>query len=143
MPQAAERKLVVTEVGRHRTSGHDEAVVGEGGPGTAELGGRDRARRRIDGLHLAQDHPERRMVTQHIADGRGDLTLREDPRGHLVEQGLEQMMIGAIDQSDPDRYPAQRLGGKQSAEPAADDHHVVAGVFRCRAHRNLATTSST
>jgi hypothetical protein len=45
------------------------------------------------------------MVAQDIADGGGDLAFRQDPGGHLIEQGLEEMMVGAIDQGYPDRRP--------------------------------------
>ena len=62
---------------------------------------------------------------QHLADRRGDLALGEDAGRHLVEQRLEQVVRGAVDQRDLDRRAPQRLGGEQPAEPRSDDHHAV------------------
>ncbi len=44
-------------------------------------------------------------------------------RGNLIEQGLKQMVIAAIDQDDLDRRSIERLGGAEAAEPPADDNH--------------------
>ena len=76
-------------------------------------------------LHLAQDHAQRRVVAQHVADGGGDLALGEDPGGHLVEQGLEEVVVGPVDQGDADRRPLEGPGGEEAAEAAADDDDVV------------------
>ena len=106
-PQSSIAVVVMTEVRSHRAAGHNEAVIRNRCPVAAELGGRDGPRDRIDGVHLAQHHPERRMMPQDVADRRGDLAFREDAGGHLVEQGLEQMVVGAIDHGDPHRNPPQ------------------------------------
>ena len=83
-------------------------------------------------------------VVQDVADGRGDLALGQDARGHLVQQRLEEMMVRAVDDGDAHRFALERPRGEEPAEATADDHHVVAAVGRQgRAHRNRATTSST
>ena len=84
------------------------------------------------------------MVAEHIPDGRSDLPLRKDARGHLIEQWLEEVVVGAIDQGDAHRCPAQRLGRKQAPEATPDDHHMVAGVVRSGIHgdRSRANCSS-
>ena len=74
-----------------------------------------------------------------------DLPFGEDARRHLVEQRLEEVVVGAVDDRDPDRLAAERPGGEEAAEAAADDHDVVAGVGAgagaCSQHRS--TTVST
>ena len=48
-----------------------------------------------------------------------DLAFGEDPRGNLIQEGLEQMVVGSIDQCDFDsagRAP-QGLSGEEPAEP--------------------------
>ena len=80
---------------------------------------------RIDVLHLAQDDAHGGVVAEDVADSRGDLPFREDAGRHLVEQGLEEVVVGAVDQRDPDRCPPQGLGGEEAAEARADDHHMV------------------
>ena len=60
------------------------------------------------------------VVAQHVADGRRDLPLREDAGGHLVQQRLEEVMVGAVDQRDPHRGPLQRpwrQRGRRSRDP--------------------------
>ncbi len=57
---------------------------------------------------------------------------REHPGGDLVEQRLEEVVVGAIHHHHLDRRAAQRLGGEQAAEPAADDHDAVHGSDRRR-----------
>ena len=73
----------------------------------------------VDVLHLAQDHAQRRIVAEDVADGRCDLALREDPGGHLVEQGLEEVVVGPVDEGDPHRRPLEGPGGEEAAEAAS------------------------
>ena len=46
------------------------------------------------------------------------------PASHLVEQRLEQVMVGAVDERDLDLGARQRTHRRQAAEAAADDHHA-------------------
>ena len=108
-------EVVVTEVRGHRPSGHDEAVVADGDR-VVELGDGELASGRIDVLHLAQDDAHGVVVAEDVADSRGDLTFRKDPGGHLIEEWLEEMVIGAVNQGDPHRYPPEGLGGEQATE---------------------------
>ena len=48
------------------------------------------------------------------------------PGGNLVEQGLEEVEIAPIDQSEFDRGAAQVFGGVQAGETAAEHHHLIA-----------------
>ena len=74
------------------------------------------------------------LLAQHVADRRGDLALGEDPGRDLVEQRLEEVVVGPVDDRDLDIGAAQRLGGEEAAEAAADDHHAVSPGARRNAH---------
>ena len=65
------------------------------------------------------------MPAQHLAQRRRDGTLGENPRGQLVEQGLEGVVVGAVDERDLDGHAPQELGREQPAEATADDHHAM------------------
>ena len=99
----------------------------------------------VDVLHLAENGAQGRIVPQHVAYGGRDLALREDPGGHLVQQGLEEMVIGPVDEGDPHVGPFEGTGGEQPAEAAPDDDHVVqpavdAGRRPVPGHRSRSTT---
>ncbi len=76
-------------------------------------------------LHLTEDDAQGRVVPQDVADGGRDLALREDPGGHLVEQGLEEVVVRPVDDGDADGRPLEGAGGEEAAEAAADDDDVV------------------
>src|SRR5678815_800105 len=80
------------------------------------------------------------MVTQSVADRRGDVPLGEDARRELIEQGLKQMVVRAVDNGDIDLGASQRLRRKQSAESAADDHDVMPAVW-CRGSHHTTSRS--
>ena len=117
MPRA---ELVVAEVGGRGAAGHDEAVVADGQL-LAELVDVDLRASRSMSLHLAEDHTHATGScgsTSRI--GRGDLALREDAGGHLVEQRLEEVVVGAVDDRDAHRGPAAgpwRRRGRRSPQP--------------------------
>jgi hypothetical protein len=69
-------------------------------------------------------------VAQHLPDRRRDVSLREHTRRHLVEQWLEQVIVGAIHDRDVHRCPAQRTRREQPAEPGSDDHGTVSSRSR-------------
>ena len=118
MPHEKLAELVVTEVGARRAAGDDEAVVADG-ERLAELVDVDLAGLDVDVLHLAEDRAQVRIVPQDVADGGRDLTLREDPGGHLVQQGLEEMVVGPVDEGDPHLGPLEGAGGEEPAEAAS------------------------
>ena len=88
----------------------------------------------VDVCHLSHVHPHVAVPAQHVADGRGDLALREDAGRHLVEEGLEQVVVGPVDDGDVDRCPLQGPGGEEATEPTADDHDAVSPAARRSAH---------
>ena len=91
----------------------------------AALDARDRPGADVDGGHLGHADPHVAVPAQHVADGRRDLALREDAGGHLVEERLEEMVVGAVDEGDPHLGVLEGAGGEEPAEPGADDDHVV------------------
>jgi len=59
----------------------------------------------VDGGDLAHQHRQvasRDLLAQDVADGARDCWRGQAGRGHLVEQGLEQVMVGAVDDDDLD-----------------------------------------
>ena len=69
----------------------------------------------VDVDDLAEHDPRVALAAQHVADRRGDVALGEHARGDLVEQRLEEVVVGAVDHHHLDRRAAQRLGGEQPA----------------------------
>lgn len=105
-------------------------VGGPGGDDQVVIGNRaiaqDHAavgRVEIDGF--AEQHFGVAMVLENDTQGRGDFAGREPAGGHLVEQGLEEVEVAAIDQGDRYRRAAQRLGNIQPAKSAADDDYPM------------------
>ncbi len=139
-------ELVVTEVGGRGAAGHDEAVVADR-QRLPELVDVHHPGVDVDVLYLAQDDAHGPVVAQHVPDGGCDLALRKDPRGHLVQQWLEKVVVGAVDDGDADRLSPECLDGEEPAEAAADDDDMVrtAGpaAVPAPAHRSRSTTVST
>ena len=109
-------ELVVAEVGLAGAGGDDQGVVG-GVVGVAEQFGDDVLVGEVDMGDVAQQHFDVALPAQDDAGGRGDLALRQDPGGHLVQQRLEQVMRGPGDQLDVDVGLLEFLCRIESAEP--------------------------
>src|SRR5699024_7147860 len=58
--------------------------------------------------------------------GRCDLTFRQDTGRDLVQQWLEQVVVGAINDGDRDVLALELLCREQTAKTAADDDDVMA-----------------
>src|SRR5262249_345907 len=63
------------------------------------------------------------LCPQNAADGRADLPGRKNRSRHLVEKRLKQVVIGAVNQNDTRRGALERLGGRQAAKAATNDHN--------------------
>ena len=95
-------ELVVPEVGLAHPGGDDQVVVAEldGSPS-----GRRAAHLRAAGSmpsHLGQHALDVLVPLEHLAQRGGDLPLGQDAGGALVEQRLEQVVLGAVDEGDGD-----------------------------------------
>jgi hypothetical protein len=54
-----------------------------------------------------------------------DLALAEDPGGHLVEEGLEQVVARLRDHRDVHVGALERFRAEQATETGTDHHHLV------------------
>jgi hypothetical protein len=122
-------QLGVLEVRLARAGGHDQAVVRDGGA-SVEGVHHQQAGDDIDVHHLAQEHPGVGLVPEDVTDRRRDLALAQNPDHHLVEQGLEEVMVSPVDHRDLDLPAPQRPGGKQAPEAAAHDRHPIPATLR-------------
>jgi hypothetical protein len=77
------------------------------------------------GIHADYFRHQHRGIVEaaqeHAARG-GDLGRRQRRRRHLIQQWLEQVMIGAIHQRDVGIRVLQCLHGGHAAKSRADDH---------------------
>jgi hypothetical protein len=46
----------------------------------------------------------------------------------LIEQGLEEVMVAAIDERDPNRRTGKRAGGVDTTETTPDDNYVGSAI---------------
>ena len=123
-----QRVLGVTEVRLVDTGGDDEAVVWD----LELLQSKDAcvhdAPLQIEPSDLRKPHPHVLVLAYHVPDRRRDLTGRKQARCHLIQQGLEQVVVAPVDQGDIDRLAAQPPGGGQPAEPTTNDHDSMTGI---------------
>ncbi len=107
---------VVTEVEVTRARGDDQRVVGnraliedDAAPGGIEIDGI--GEQNLCVFLLAQQDPQRRR----------DFAWRQRTRGDLVQQGLEEVKVPAVDQRDGEIFVPQGPCGVEPAETPADD----------------------
>ena len=88
----------------------------------------------LDGASLDVDLLDERLQNGHVllaaqdlARGGGDVALGEDARGHLVEQGLEQVVRRASQDGDIGVDLLQSTSGREACETGADDDDAMAG----------------
>ncbi len=85
------------------------------------VGERDFTRGGIDAVDLAQQHPRIGLAVEDAAYRPGHVGGVEAGGGHLVEQGLEQVEVAAVDHGDVDRSLGQGARRAEAAEAGADD----------------------
>ena len=117
--------FVMTEIGMRRPRRHDQVVVRD-----RPVRQDDRLPRHVDARGLGQHHLDVLLPAQDAADRRGDVARVQRRRRDLVQQGLKQVMILAVDQDHPHRRAPQHPCGVQAAEPASHDHHRRPLVIR-------------
>jgi hypothetical protein len=61
---------------------------------------------------------------EHASDRVGDLARREARRGDLVEQRLEDVVVGAVQNRDVKRGAVERASRVQASESPADDDYA-------------------
>ena len=118
-------EVVVTEVGLCRTGSEDQGVILDDGFLTTQVSG-DVLAVDVDVADLTLDHADVLVIRHQLTDGRGNLTFRQDTGRDLVQQWLEQVVVGAVDDGDRDVLALELLCREQTAETAADNDNVVA-----------------
>ena len=79
----------------------------------------------VDAGDAAEDHAGIVLAREQVADRPGDVGRRQGSGRHLVQQGLKQMVVPAVDHRDVDRAIAQPSHGFEAAEACADDNHLL------------------
>ena len=66
-----------------------------------------------------------RLLPDHVAQGRRDQPFGQDPGRYLVQQWLEQVVVGPVYDRHLDVSTGQAVRHVDAAETAADDNHPV------------------
>ena len=83
----------------------------------------------VEACYLCELDLDAVVTVEDAAQWRRDLALREDPRGDLVEQGLEEMVVVPVHERHPDRSAAQPSRCEQTTEASPDDQDSM-GIRR-------------
>ena len=121
----------MAEIGVLRAGCDDQVVERD----AAAIGEAHLVRHRVDAADLAQQRRHLAAAMQQVPDRPGDFRCAEGGGGHLIEQGLEQMVVAAIDDRDVDGRAGEFVDRRQPAEAAADDHDP--GSVHLRSHPGL------
>src|SRR5262249_57534959 len=78
---------------------------------------------RIDSAHFFHQHGGIALRPQDVTDRPGDIRRRERRGRHLIEQGLETMMVLPVDHDHVGRSAPERLGRFETAKTRSDDYH--------------------
>ena len=115
-PEAEPLSARHAEAGRLGAGGEDEPVERDRGPLRSEK----RSRFPIDTDGLGHAESDVRLLVKHAPDRVGDLLGLERARRDLVQQGLEQVVVRAVDERDLDGRAGQRLRETEAPEPRPD-----------------------
>jgi hypothetical protein len=110
----------LAEIAVGRAGGDDQAVVAD----FLAVLQHHRAARDVDARRLAVDDRHVLLIGEDMADRCGHCRRRESRRGDLVQQRLEQVMVGAIHHRNAQACAVERACGEQAAEAAAQDDHM-------------------
>ena len=109
--------FVVAEPGVDRPGRQDEVIVVD----RAGIADADLALHLVDPFDLAEHHRDVLVRAEQRADRRGDVGRRQRRGRDLVEQRLEEVVVGAVDQHELDVELGDVHRRLQAAETAADD----------------------
>ena len=121
----AKPRPVVTEVGVGGSCRDDEEVVAD----LAFVGLHDFAGD-VDALNREHQHGHILLAAHDVAYRPGDVRRCKGRRRDLIEQGLEAMMIVAVEDEDARSGAGKRLRSRNPGEAAADDDDARFGARR-------------
>ena len=132
-------ELGLAEVGVGGPGCDDQRVVGQLETAAVGLAGSHDPRIEVDVVHVGEDDARVALFGQNAAQRRCDQAGREDAGGDLIEQRLEQVMVGSVNHREIQIDAVESPRDVETAEPAADDDHPVAlaDPIRYRMHRLL------
>ena len=104
--------------------GQHQMVAAEG----LALSARHGPGRRVDGHDLTVLDRDRRRLAEHGPQGPSDIGRGQLRGRDLVQQGLELVVVVAVDQGHGDTGIAQDLSAADPREPPADDHDLLPGA---------------
>ena len=117
--------VVVAEVGVGGAGGDQQVVVVQ-----RAAGQRHPPRGQVDRQRLVQPHRDVFLLAQDVPQRRRDVGRRQARGGHLVQQRLEQVVVGAVHQGDAHRRGRERARGPQPSEAATQHQNMrFTGVF--------------
>jgi hypothetical protein len=80
----------------------------------------------VDAGHLFHPHGDVGLPAHDVPQRRCDVRARKRGAGDLIQQRLEHVVVGAVDQRHAHRCVRQPARGFQATEAATEDHHVRA-----------------
>ena len=126
--------VVMAEIGVPRTGSDNEIVIRN-----FAFAGDDEAALKIDIEHPIHEHGRILLFGEDAPDRRGDLRRREPGGCHLVEQGLEQVIIVPVDHRHVDGCRFERLRSIEAAKAGAQKSRRAAATpwqAMCRIWQN-------
>src|SRR5919199_5161038 len=114
----------MAEVGVLRAGRQDEIVIGE-----LSVSDLDDALTEVDAGDFGHKYLGILLPAEQRAVRHRDLVRREGSGGHLVEQGVEDGMVGAVDDGHTHGRVAQGVGRVCAAKAAAHDHDMRAPII--------------
>ena len=127
-------ELGMAEIGLPDPGRDDEVVITELDAVAADPPGQDTPADDIKIEHLGHDAVDILVLLEQVTQRLGDLPLGHDAGSALVEQRLEHVVLGAVDERHRGAFP-QRADREQAGEAAAHDHHAALPGLMC--HRML------
>ena len=135
-------EFLVSEVRGRGSGGDDQAVVRERALGAQRSDGQDAPVLEVEAGDLGQFDVDVLVLAQDPSERLCDFAYRQDSRRDLVEQGLEQVVVRAVDERDLDVDSTQHIRGMEASEAPADHDHTMSALRHLDQAGNGAPTNS-
>jgi hypothetical protein len=116
------------EIGIRAPCRNHQAVIRQPQPPAVRGHGTHDPSVQVQVLHLGQHDARVGLFPDHAAQRRRNEATRQDPGGDLIQQRLEQVVIGPVHDRDVDVGAGQGPRHPNPAEPGADDDHLVSSL---------------